>query len=206
MPNRYEPIVIDAPSQEPVTATEAKLHCRVTGTELDSLFDIWIQTAREYIESQCGITLFQQTLELALDDWPWWKRYIELPRATPLIEVVSVNYTDSDEVEHLWDPGEYLADTDSLPGRVVLGYGKSWPAFTPRPVSAIRVRYTAGIYPGSGAISATAKEATLLAVGGMVANAEDEFIPERNIQSTVLLRRFNSCINKLRVPTEYAEI
>lgn len=206
MPNRYKPIVINGPSQEPVTVDEAKLQCAIAGTALDGLFDIKIPAAREYVEQQCGITLFQQTLELALDNWPWRMRFIELPRATPLIEILSVIYTDSDGNPNVWDPAQYVADPDSLPGRLVLGFGQSWPSFTPRPVSAVRVRYTAGVYPGSGDISATAKEAVLLAVGGMIANREDEFIPERNIQATVLLRRFNSCIESLRVPSQYTEI
>ena len=40
---------------------------------------------------------------------------------------------------------DYHEDTDSIPGRVVLAYGASWPSFTAYPSNAVRIRYTAGL-------------------------------------------------------------
>jgi uncharacterized phiE125 gp8 family phage protein len=71
----------DGPSIEPLTATEAKLQCRVDTTAEDALFTILIAAARSYVEEYLGRALLTQSWQLVQDDWT---EEIWLPRAAPL--------------------------------------------------------------------------------------------------------------------------
>lgn len=144
----YEPLglglrLITAPTKEPITATEFKSHSRISVSTDDDLIEDYITAARRFVERATGRTIHQTTYEYILDDWP--DGAIVLPRATPLISISSIKYTDSDGTETTWTSSEYIADTYSLPGRVVLAYGESYPSFIPYPVAPIKIRYLAGI-------------------------------------------------------------
>lgn len=142
------PKVITGPTTEPISATEAKLHCRIDTSADDTLVAQYIKAARKLIEKATGRTIHQQTLEWHLDAFPS-ESYIVLPRATPLISITSITYKDSDATVNTMSASEYIADTDTMPGRVVLAYNASWPSFTAYPVNPIKVRYTAGIATAS---------------------------------------------------------
>ncbi len=103
-----------------------------------------IKSACEYCERLCGKTWNEKTWEYAIDDFPVTDSIV-LPMATPLVEIVSIKYTDSSGVETTLAASQYIKDDFSEPGRVVLGYGLTWPSFTPYPTNAVRVRYRAGI-------------------------------------------------------------
>ena len=52
----------NAPITEPVTVSEAKAYCRVTGSAEDSLFSILITQAREAIEMATGLNLVPKAM------------------------------------------------------------------------------------------------------------------------------------------------
>jgi uncharacterized phiE125 gp8 family phage protein len=169
------PLVITGPTTEPISLAEVKSQLRIDGSTEDTLLNLYIAAAREYCENRTGRTFHQQTLEWVLDAFPSGSS-ITLPRATPLIAISSVKYKDSDGTETTWSSAEYIADTDSVPGGLVLGYNESWPSFTPYPVSPIRIRYTAGIATTSPVTEASdlIKTPHLLLVGGLYENRESE--------------------------------
>lgn len=164
-------VLISAPTAEPITLAEAKLHLRVDTTDDDVLITDLIMSAREYAEDFQGRAFITQIRELVLDNWPgggtWLSstansnlfsygigyrsdyrtgeraNYVELPYP-PLRAVESVKYADSAGVQATWDTTNYFADKAKFIGRVVLGYGKSWPTATLLPSGAIVIRYTAG--------------------------------------------------------------
>jgi len=128
---------------EPVTLAEAKQHCRLSSdTTEDEHVTSLIKSAREYCENYTRRALAGQTLELLLNTFPTGNS-IEIPKP-PLVSVSSVKYKDSDGVEHTMPTSDYIVDTDQIFGRVVLGYNKSWPVFTPYPVNPVRIRFEAG--------------------------------------------------------------
>ena len=146
--------VVTPPTVEPITLAEAKLHCRVDVTDDDALIDGLIATARTYCETFTGRAFVEQTLQLNLNRWPS-KRAIVLPRPQ-LRSVTSVTYYLTDGTPVTLTAGtDYLADTDSEPGRVILPYGKTWPTNTLYPLNPIRIIYTAG-YPVEPAVDYTA--------------------------------------------------
>lgn len=192
------PKLITAPSVEPVSVTEAKSAHNISISDDDTLIGIFIKAAREYFEWRTGRTVHETVWEYVLENWPA-KDYIALPRATPLISITSVIYKDSDGAATTWSSSEYIADSDEMPGRVVLAYNQSWPSFTPYPVSPIRIRYKAGIATASPVTEADAwiKLPILLLVGGMYANRESEIVTNfAMVQETALkygVEAFISC-------------
>lgn len=160
-------IRITAPAVEPLTLAEAKLHCRVDGSDEDALITALIVAAREQAEHETGRALVTQTWELVHDAFP---EAFVLRRA-PIQSVTSLKYLDSaDGTEQTLDPADYLLDKDSEPGYVVPAYGKAWPATWPVP-NAVRVRYVCG-YGLAAAVPVAIKQWMLLAIGTMYAERE----------------------------------
>lgn len=137
------------PSEEPVSLAEAKSHLRVDVSDDDTLIEGLIKAARIYVENATRRALVTQTWQLDLDDWPSAGKMptatdeIALPRP-PLGSVTSVVYVDSDGDSNTFSADDYDVDTVTEPGRIVLGYGKTWPTATLRPMSPIAVTYVAG--------------------------------------------------------------
>lgn len=170
--------LITAPTVEPITLTEAKDHCRVDGTDDDTLITSLIVAAREYVEGYQNRALITQTWELVLDAWPDGDS-IELP-LPPLQSVTSLKYKDSAGAETAWAATNYIVDTDSYLGRLVLADDISWPSDELYPAGGIRIRFVAGYPPtGSGEsidydanVPQKIKQAMLLLVGHWYENRE----------------------------------
>ncbi|MGB4064249.1 MAG: phage head-tail connector protein [Azonexus sp.] len=172
--------LITAPSVEPVTLDEAKVHCRIDGAELDSLLNIIIPAARESAEHETGRALCTQTRELVVDSFD----SDLILHGAPIQSVTSVKYLDSAGNEQTLAGTEYLLDKDNEPGCVVLAYGKSWPETYAVP-NAVRVRYVCG-YGDASAVPKAIKQWMLLAIGTMAAQAETMTVA----QATALPDRF----------------
>lgn len=151
-----------APDHEPVDLAEAKAHLRVDGSEEDSLIDALIVAARRQAELTSRRALVTRTLEAQLDCWPQ-DNCIELAYP-PLQSVTSITYIDSAGASATLPSADYIVDKHSQPGRIVLGYGKSWPSPTLRPGAAITVRYVAG-YGDAEDVPQEYKQAMLLLIG-----------------------------------------
>jgi len=135
--------VITAPTAEPITLANAKLHVRVDIDDDDDLIERLITTARQHAETITRRAIASATYELVLDDFPDLSdEEIKLPRP-PLESVTSIKYTDSDGDETEWDSSKYIV-YDSEPAVIVPAYGESYPFFTPYPKGAVKVRYVAG--------------------------------------------------------------
>lgn len=166
-----EPIVISGPLQEPINLAEVKEHCRIDGTEEDSLLESYIASAREYLEYRTSRTIHEKVLELSLDEWPEYRRPIILPYATPLNAVLSFAYTDSSGSEFSWN--SFVEDRVSLPGKVLPQKNTSYPSVELTPSNGIRIRYRAGLKLGE-VPSQSVKIALLMLVAGMYENRESE--------------------------------
>jgi len=138
-------------------------------TEDEKILDM-ITAAREYCENYTGRALATQTIEAFADGFGALS-YIELPKA-PLQSVTSVKYKDSAGAETtLTVNTDYIVDTDSDIGRIVLPYGTSWPTFSPYPLNPVRIRYIAGYYASNPA-PRSIKQAVLLLIGHWYVNRE----------------------------------
>ncbi|MEN6538697.1 MAG: head-tail connector protein [Mizugakiibacter sp.] len=131
--------LITAPSSEPVSLAEAKLHLRVDGSDDDARITAFISAARHLAEQKTGRAFAPQTWEIVLDAFP---EAFTLYNA-PITAVTSLKYIDEAGIEQTLAAESYQLDKDSLPGYVVPAYGYTWP--TPRAqANAVRLRYTCG--------------------------------------------------------------
>lgn len=165
----YELILGTAPTSEPVTTAEAKVHLRVDVSDDDTLIAALIVAARQSLEEINGRSLYTTTWKLILDSWPA-RPYIALPRP-PLASVTSVSYVDSDGATMVWDAANYVVETLRTPGRIHLAEDVDWPSASLRAASPITITYVAG-WPTTGAIPQRYKQAILLLVGHWYENRE----------------------------------
>lgn len=142
---------ITGPSVEPVHLEgDIKEHLRgILHTEHDHMLEGLIRSAREKAELGTGRAFVQRTVAARFTAWPA-DGVFELP--FPELRIVeSVKYTDISGTAHTFSSDNYSVDTDSEPGRVVLGYGKTWPSATLHaPDYPIEIIYVCGYKPTDG--------------------------------------------------------
>lgn len=162
--------LVTGPASEPVSLDEAKAQLRVDGSDDDTFISGLIAAAREHVEQTARRALITQTWHLSLDGWPSCDE-IELPKP-PLQSVTSLIYKDSVGAQTTLPTANYIVDSDSQPGRVVLAYGQSWPSGTLYPANPIQVTYVAG-YGAASDVPAWAKQAMKLIIGHWYENREE---------------------------------
>jgi uncharacterized phiE125 gp8 family phage protein len=171
-------------------ATVATASCEfsvdvVTGSANTSE-DTWLTTvikeARQAVEKVLGRAFIQQTWDLALDEWPEGDR-LELPYP-PLSSVTSVSYYDTAQTVATMSSSDYIVDTYSEPGLIVLGYGLSWPTVTLRPVNGIVIRFVAGHGAAASAVPETYRKQILMLCAHLYEHREET--AERALESIAL--------------------
>jgi uncharacterized phiE125 gp8 family phage protein len=179
------PVVISGPLYEPVTLAEIQTQANIDTTEpgIEQWVEaVFIPAARAQVEDAAKITLHEKTLEVVYDGFPC-DGVMYLPFATPLLEVVSVKYKDSDGVETPWSAANYVwsAGDQRNHGRLSPSYGQTWPSFTPYPVGAVKIRYRAGIVNESPRRDAPAAAKLVIAqiVADFFENREANSIPDK---------------------------
>lgn len=131
-----------APTAEPITLEEAKLHAKIDIDDDDDLLTSLIKAARQRIEVLTQRQLVTATRALTLDRFPGDFDAIETPRP-PLASVTSIQYVDTDGDTQTLSADNYRADTTSTPGRITNVYGEVWPD-TRRLTGAVTVTYVCG--------------------------------------------------------------
>lgn len=181
---------VTAPSAEPVTLAEAKLHLRVDGTDEDDYIASLITVARITCELEARRAFITQTFDLFRECWPEDELWIPRP---PLQSVTSLSYTDyTGNVTTLVANTDYLVDANSEPGRILPAYGKFWPTAILQPGAAIKVRFVAG-YGQAAQVPATYKHAIKLLVGHYYENRE-EVIVQAGVSAVRLPRAVDSLL------------
>lgn len=130
-----------APVNTAVSRADVKTHLRVEHTDEDDLIDVYLGAAIRAAEERLRRQLITATWVLKLDDFPD-DGVIELPRP-PLQSVTSIQDVDTEGTTQTLDSGEYDVDTASDPGRILLGYQKTWPTVRDQR-HAVTITYVAG--------------------------------------------------------------
>lgn len=151
----------------PVSLAEAKVHLRITHDDDDAYILNVIKAATNLAEIFQQRTYVQRQRIYILDDFP---AVIIIPYP-PLIQVDSIQYTDTDGVLQTLAPSQYQVDIKNEPGRIVPAYGESWPS-TRGILDAITVTYIAG-YGTADDVPAEIKQAVLLIIGHLYENREN---------------------------------
>lgn len=151
--------IVNAPSEEPLTAADAIAQLRLDTSQLDGLLDARIVAAREYAERYTSRALTTRTYDWTLDAFADIL-YVPMP---PLQSVTSITYIDTAGTTQTLATSEYTVDTASQPGRILPAHNKSWPS-TRGHVNDVTIRFVAG-YGAAAAVPYAIKAAMLLIVG-----------------------------------------
>jgi len=135
--------LVTAPNYYALSLAGAKEHLRVDHTDDDSYISLLIGAATEKAEEYLCRKLITQTWKVFLDGWPCYDEIV-LPFGQ-LNSITHVKYKDTDGDQTTWDSStEYLTDTDTDPGRIVLAYGKAFPTATLYPANPIEIQFVCG--------------------------------------------------------------
>lgn len=135
--------IVTEPAEEPVTVDAAKKHTRIDLSADNELVRGLIQSAREHLERETNRAFVTQTWKLVLDEFPDGSEPITVPKP-PLQAVNSVDYTDTDGTTTTFAASNYIVDTDSEPGRIVLTHNTNWPTATLQEANGVEVSFDAG--------------------------------------------------------------
>lgn len=181
--------LITGPTEYPVSLDEAKEHLRVVDSDEDVLIQAFIKAATQYCEEYSGRSMFSQTFDLYVDQFPVtgspYPSSIILPRS-PLIEVTGVFYRDSADAEQTFGTSNYYVDSAGEPPRISLVGSGSWPT-TRSGDNAVRIRFRAGHVdnsnsPATGETPEIIRAAILLMLGHLYANRETVVIGQTAIE------------------------
>lgn len=121
------PVALSADVTEPVTLEQAKSQCRVDWVDDDALLGRLISAARDYVEKYCGLSFAKQQLKTTA---PSFAAMAVLP-FSPVRDLVSVTYFDTDNIEQVLDPEVYELISDPFSSTVVLCHQQRWPLICP---------------------------------------------------------------------------
>lgn len=134
-----------APTFEPVTMEEAKEHLRLTTDDQDRVLEMYLKSARLWVEAYTGRSLATQTWQASMPSLLW---QFELPRAAPLQSVTFVKYYDESNVLQTWSSSNYLVPAFHEPALVQVLDTATWPSTYLRD-DAIQVEYVTGYTDGA---------------------------------------------------------
>ena len=171
-------IVNTAPTTEPVSLAEAKLHLRVDGDDDDSLIATQIKAATQWCEALTRRQFVTATKTLYLAEWPTrceegLSGVIRVP--TPKLQSVTwVKYYDADgTLQTLSSSTGYQVLTNADIGRIAPAYGASWPSLRCSVFNPIEVKFVCG-YGAASAVPEQVKAAILMLLGHLYRNRESE--------------------------------
>lgn len=166
--------IVLEPQFEPLTLAEVKLHCRVIGSDDDTLLASLIVAARQRAEHELERSLMLQTWSQVIDSFEEGDIRLGMP---PVIDVDSVEYVDTAGVLQPLATDQWSFLSSPNPGFVVPAYGAAWPA-TLDVAEAVTVTFRAG-YSSSpteatqqAAVPKAIKQWMLLQIGALYENRE----------------------------------
>lgn len=155
-----------APTVEPITLADAKEQLRVDHTEHDIMITGLIIAAREQVEAMCGRAIVQQMRIAYFDNWPDTVFHLFYPE---IRSVEDIKYTNSTGVQVTYSSDNYSLDPGSEPGRIVLGYQKTWPTVTLNQEDyPIEIKYKCGYEPNGSDLTANIPERIKLVIRMLV--------------------------------------
>ena len=158
--------LVTAPTAYPVTLAEAKLHCKVDGTDRDEEINRLIAAGTAFVEQYTGRSIMPQTWKLSQDAF---EDSFRLPKG-PVQSVSAITYYDASDRLQTVPSANYTLDKESDPAWIVRNSLAAWPE-TASGVNVVQVTYIAG--------SETPDEALIWAIIVWVkAMIDDQPIPD----------------------------
>lgn len=168
--------LITAPTSEPISTADARLHLRNPDTSFNDLVDDCVKAARTQFESDVPcMQLLPATWGLYLDEWPSWdslRKAHVLIEKMPLIGITHIKYYPEGEanLSEAWDTENYEADLISYPGRIKL-IADELPALNENKYNKVQITFTCG-YATAAAIPSDIIQALKLLIGHYYENPQ----------------------------------
>jgi uncharacterized phiE125 gp8 family phage protein len=131
---------------------------------VDTTIAGWIVAARAFAERELQRPIIAQTWRMTLDAFPCGTDNDIIELLPSLLSVSSVQYVDADGTTQTWSSTNYSVDTDAFPGRVVRGFGVTWPT-TRDQRNAVTVTFRAGYGETAANVPGSVKQAMKLLIG-----------------------------------------
>lgn len=151
--------VTQAAAGDPVSLSEAALHCRIDSTTDHPALQAMIRAATKAAEQYLGRPILTRTYRQYFDFWPCGNA-LEL-RRSPLVSVTHVKTYDDADTATTFASSNYFVDSVSQPGRIVLRSSASWPMAL-RVANSIEVEYRAGYGTDPASVPADIRQAVLM--------------------------------------------
>ena len=187
--------IITAPSVEPITLAEAKLHLKMDGISADDdLITALIETARQSAEEYCNIKFINTVIEDVFDRFPkggFQKNDCFFLMIGNVSSVEFVKYYDENSVQQTWDSSLYLVDNYRKQARICLMPNVTFPTYDSDRYNGVSVRYTAGFGTTAADVPGAIKQAMLLIIGSLY-NAREDSVKRLPSMSEYLLQPYKS--------------
>lgn len=191
--------LVTAPTVEPVTLEEARLHRRVDDSADDALITELIAAGRQIFEGETGRQLITATWRLDLDAFPASDRLPVIVPKAPLLTVTSITYLDSSGNSQTWSASEYTVRTYdgpfARPGMVYPSPDEEYPDTYPVR-NAVSVNFTAG-YGADASLVPESVKATIKEMVGDLYEERESFIVGTTVSANP---SFTRMLNRFRVP------
>lgn len=125
-----------------ISTDAAKTHLNVGHSGDDAYIEDLVEVAAKKAEAWTRRKLLTTEVTGYLEAWPAGDAIV-LPYGN-LQSVTSVKYTDTAGDQSTFSSDNYIVETGSEPGRIVLGYGKNWPGGALYPSNPIEIVFTCG--------------------------------------------------------------
>jgi len=89
-----------------------------------------------------------------------------------LQSVTEITYKNTDGDSNTFSTDDYIVESDTDPGRVVLAYGESWPSITLYPSNPIRIEFVCGYGDARTDVPESIRNAAKLIVADMFEHRE----------------------------------
>lgn len=152
---------VTAASVLPVTVAEVKQYIRDIYDDDDALIAGFIRDVVSDLEQATRRAFINTTFQDVYDQWPLSATVCAVCHRAPLLSVSSITYTDENGDAQEWDSGNYVVDTASEPGRILLADGATIPS-TSDVMNAVVIQYVAGYGATAATVPDRAKTAILM--------------------------------------------
>lgn len=150
------PVSTGGSTEEPVSINEVRSALRLDAdADSDDYLHGLIRTARRKLEDEYRQYFIRRQVDFWVDRSP--SGVLTMPLG-PLASVEAISGYDTQNLETSLSSSQWYADTASVPGRVLLNSGVSWPSGT-REINGTRLRVTLGHSSSPGGVPDPIREA-----------------------------------------------